>query len=218
MKFRTFLKRGAVSGLLALSVAQTAQAGIIGSELDGQIDFRTSDYAVCSGVSPCTVGNLTIEASNGMGAADIFWGAMDGLGVLGGQEDDEIDGSNQEQLKLTFAMPQTVLGVWFTDLFNLGADPVETASVRLTTEAGGFLDFLIDGIDPNGSSNGEVYLDFGGAISVTEILFGSDIDIDDDHSVAGLVTGMSVPEPGIAALLLFGLIGLRLRDRAQAAV
>lgn len=203
--------------MLMASAPFSANAAVIGDALNGQIDFRTTDYSPCANESSCTVGNLTIAASNNAGSADIFWDQLDGLGVLGGQENDEIDGSNMELLTLTFAAPETVLGIWFTDLFNGGADPDEFATVRLTTEAGDFLDFSIDGNDPNGASNGEVFLDFGAAISVTAILLGSEVDIDDDHSVAGIVTTNSVPEPGIAALLGFGLFGLGLRQRTRKA-
>ncbi len=197
---RSISKFLAIAALTAAS--SSALAMPIGNSLDGHIDFRSSDYSACFGLTDCVVGGLSLSAANEDGAAGIYWDGLDGLGVQGGQEGDEIDGLNGEMLTVNFATPTTLLGVWFSDLFNGAGDPIEFASTRVTLDDGSTIDFLTQGVDPLGSSNGEVFQDFGGPLSVASIMFGTPSDLNDDHSVAGLI---KVPEPGSLGLLALGL-------------
>ncbi len=210
------LKQSITVIALALA-APCALAMPIGSALDGQIDFRTTDYGGCFGMTNCTVGDLTLSAVNQDGAAEIYWDGVDGLGIIGGQESDEIDGSNGEMLTVTFANPTSLTGVWFSDLFAGAGDPLEIASTRVRLADGTTVDFLTNGVDPLGSTNGEVFQSFGGALSVASIMFGTPSDINDDHSVAGLVLAdqppASIPEPGTIALLALGLVAVRATRR-----
>ena len=201
---------------IGVFMSMAAVADPIGTGLDGEIDFRTAPWAACAGESTCIIGDVTVEAGNVSGPADIYWDSTDGFGVIGGQENDEIDGPNAEFLSLVFGTPELLSGIWFSDLFSGNGDPEEAANTRIILSGGAILDFMTFGTDPMGSSNGEVFLDFGSALLVSQILFGTPSELNDDHSVAGLVRA-SVPEPGTLALLGLGLAGMAMRRKQRKA-
>jgi len=159
-----FRNRGfALATVLLVSTfsPMSATATTIGTSLDGEIDFRTAPYRACRDLLTCAVGNIEFSASSNAGPAPIFQDSRDGLGVRGGQETDEIDGINEERLSLVFTMPELLVGVWFTDLFSGGNDPLEVANTTITLVDGSVRVFQTTGLPQSVSPNGEVFLDFG---------------------------------------------------------
>jgi hypothetical protein len=107
-----------------LGIAGAAAQGTglqITSDLAGQLDFRDTSFRVCFEQPSCTVNGLRIVAERlgddgeQWGPADIYWDPVDGFGVLGGGQDDEID--FDERLTISFPEPQRVARVWLSDLF-----------------------------------------------------------------------------------------------------
>lgn len=97
----------------------------IDRDLVGQIDFRSPDYAVCLEQTTCAVGPLTLSAfredtSGQTVPANIYWDPVDGVGVMDGGQNDEID--FDERLVVKFDRAATVSSVWISDLFAKEVD------------------------------------------------------------------------------------------------
>lgn len=113
-----------VAGLLATATpvfsVDAHEAAAIDTDLRGQLDLRELQFEVCLDTPRCTVAGVTVTAErkrrNGQWTeALIYWDPIDGFGVLGGQQNDEID--VDERLTLTFNAPRVWSGVWLSDLF-----------------------------------------------------------------------------------------------------
>lgn len=124
IKYRTLLLAAAGTGVIA-SVVSTVYAqqntAQIDRDLAGQLDFRDSAYSVCLDQTTCTVGDVTVSAfrAGADGAerpANIYWDPIDGLGVLDGGQNDEID--FDETLVVKLNRPASVSAVWLSDLFQ----------------------------------------------------------------------------------------------------
>ncbi|MEM9583039.1 MAG: hypothetical protein AAGA08_07975 [Pseudomonadota bacterium] len=94
---------------------------IIDRELADQLDFRTNSFASCFGVPVCEIDGVTVQAFT-KPATDkdweeglIYWDPVDGLGVMQGGQDDEIDFN--ERLLITLDDPQEIDRIWLSDLF-----------------------------------------------------------------------------------------------------
>ena len=134
-----------VAALTASSAfAQDVRTGTIDTSLAAGVDFRSTAFEVCLDTPRCTVGDLTIVAERqtvdgGWDVAPIYWDPIDGLGVMGGRQNDEIDAD--ERLIVTLDRPMDVSGVWLSDLFigegqryqgkPYSSDDVETADIEL---------------------------------------------------------------------------------------
>lgn len=113
--------------LIAVASGASAQqiAAPIDRDLSGQVDFRSTAYAPCFEQPTCTIDSVSISAfrENADGQtvpANIYWDPVDGLGVMGGGQNDEID--FDETLIVRFNGDVTVTGVWLSDLFQKEVD------------------------------------------------------------------------------------------------
>lgn len=103
-----------------MALGQTALTPI-DRDLASALDFRNNRYSGCFGQSVCTVDGLTVRASRlpstggTWGEAQLYWDPVDGFGVLGGGQDDEID--IDESVTIEFDAPTPIHIIWLTDLF-----------------------------------------------------------------------------------------------------
>ena len=197
---------------LVFGVAVAASATIIPDDL--AIDFRSPEWAWAKGESNHTVGNVTVSAYDVHDPgwyAELYQDEVDGLGVLGG-EDDEID--RYEFIWVHIDGGMLLTGVWITDLF---AAPDgyqkngESGQVAFIAQGVSPQYIPFYGIEPPDQGfNGEIWVDFGDEFLVSDAVFGSKpwpgYD-GNEFSVAGF-TAAAVPEPATMLLLGAGLIGL----------
>ena len=114
-------------GILSFAVLTTAgaacaqQSSAIDTQLAENLDFRDVRFRTCFGETVCEVDRYRIiawnrrsDAENWRGAI-LYWDPVDGLGIQGGGQDDEID--YNERLIVEFPFQRNVYGVWLTDLF-----------------------------------------------------------------------------------------------------
>lgn len=145
MKRTGLLVTGAICAVSMTAVAALSAQAQIDDALTGQIDFRSLEFETCLDATSCTVNGVTISATrqgpDGAGsAATLYWDPMDGIGVKGGGQNDEID--FDEQLIVKLAKPSAITSVWLSDLFlseaahygasAAGGSDSETAVVSLS--------------------------------------------------------------------------------------
>ncbi|MEM9430504.1 MAG: hypothetical protein AAGA32_13535, partial [Pseudomonadota bacterium] len=122
------LKGFAMTAALIGSVVLTATPGSVFAQDDDidrdlreGVDFRSILFRPCYGEAICTVGPLTLIAETRLSQDDpwsrgrLYWDPVDGIGVLGGGQDDEIDFN--ERIILRTSRPLALEKIWFTDLF-----------------------------------------------------------------------------------------------------
>jgi hypothetical protein len=185
--------------MLVALVTTSAFAGptIIPANL--AIDFRDAAWAGAYGQNEWTVDSATAIAWPK--GAELYQDNVDGLGVLGGTNDDEIDwiDGRKEILQVLVDGGMNLSGIWITDLFGAGDGPGgagEQGSVLIN----GVSEFIFNGVN---NPNGEVFVDFGGNTVVYSALFGLTGGIENnDYSVAGFA---AVPAPGA---IMLGSIGV----------
>lgn len=119
MKKSAVLLLGVLPFLPMSAVAQ--ERAEVDVDLLNQLDFRDVSFRSCFDQTTCTVGNVTVEAfrqdaiTQEWLPTEIYWDPIDGLGVLGGAQNDEID--VDERLVINFADPMEVNRLWLSDLF-----------------------------------------------------------------------------------------------------
>lgn len=145
MKRTSLLVSGALCAVSMTAVAAFSAQAQIDDSLAGQIDFRSLEFEACLDAPSCTVNGVTISAvrqgpDGASSAANLYWDPIDGIGVKGGGQNDEID--FDEQLIVKLAKPSSVTTVWLSDLFlseavhyggrAAGTSDSETAVVSLS--------------------------------------------------------------------------------------
>jgi len=217
---QTFHVSEAAAWVLGVSLlaAPGAQATIIPGGL--AVDFRASAWSDANGQHSFTAGDVTASAFSVDDSVDLdsvdlrdlqgadlsgfqallFQDGTDGLGVRG-DETDEVD--DRELLRIQFAEPMRLNGVWITDLFpHPDGDNGEQGAValNLVSTIGEIFTFSGEFSDP---ANGELFVSFGGHLDVQGAFFASQQQPGDEFSVAGF----TVPEPGTLGLLGAALAG-----------
>ena len=165
-----------------VGVASTA----IAIPTDLALDFRSSDWSDSNGKHVWTVGNTTayaweIDAWSGALlpskiSQNLYQDVVDGLGILKGTQNDEID--NLEWLQIVFTNPTAYTGFWITDLFKAndgvtgegGQAFLFTSEVSQNSYNPNYHRVFFTGVEELGSSNGELYVDFGQESGLSEEL------------------------------------------------
>lgn len=126
-KLSYFLAAGLAFGFCATSLGAAPLAtGSIDRDLEQQVDFRSLDFSECFEEFSCQVNGVTVTAERrndddtNWVPAQLYWDPVDGLGILDGGQNDEID--FDERLLVTLDQAQPVSRIWVSDLF-LGEDP-----------------------------------------------------------------------------------------------
>lgn len=198
------------------------------SAVAGQTSFSTVISGVTvtltaykgSGPAPMTFNN---SASEQQGCRDGYTGNPahnlachgDGIGIEGDSsnnaENDEITEGEHEKLKISFSTPVDLRNIELLDLFNNSTE-IEKALISLDNGLT-WSQFI-----SNNNLGGYYSTNLGGR-SISRIIFKSYSDAVSDYAVARLtIYQADVPEPAAAALLLFGLAGLKtMRRRARKA-
>jgi len=162
-----------LSGLIGTAVMADVAATIIDSQLENNVDFRSLAFTECFGQTSCEVdlvlpgstagGTMEVTLSiaaekdgdflNGWVPAEIYWDPIDGFGIMGGGQNDEIDFN--ERLTVSLSTPLDVSGIWFSDMFiseqsNYGAffqeqDDLEAADVTGTLGAQTVMEHRVTG-------------------------------------------------------------------------
>ncbi len=194
---------------LISSVFLAGTAFAIPSSVNWAVDFRDAEDWAAAKYKTSYEGVDGITASALPGGKKLYWDDTDGLGILGGEQD-EID--LIEQLQIGFEDGIYANGIWITDLFDApdGGSDGENGQVTLTILDGDDQIFDFSGLFKPGQGNGEFFVDFHGIYNIKSALFsvpGGDNSAGNEFSVAGF-TAAPVPEP--ATLLMFGtgLLGL----------
>lgn len=183
------------------------------------LDFTSPAWAAAN--NQTSFGIAPVTAAAGPAGSKLYQDSVDGLGVLGHQEPDEID--QEEFLTITFDFDVLLNSISISDLFNVAGDGTPGGEL-------GFLSLWLDGAELLGSplnllgslsepTNGEQTI-MVGDLKVDSIKFYT-AAANDDFSVAGLEYFLprdetSLPEPSLAVLLGIGLMGLGLSRRRLA--
>lgn len=210
------------AGFLGVAADNGAHAALM-----PQVDFRDSLFSAADGNHSfsATVDGIgfTISAyrinETGLEAANIWWDSIDGLGIWGGTNDDEID--RLERLVISFDNVVALSDIFVADFF--ASEEVNGQAIDET----GF--FQLDDNEPvwfSGSglaasegdkTNGEGVITLGKTTLVHSITFGAFFEgSQDGHDFAVLgFTDPPIPEPATAGVFGFGLLGLGLLRRAR---
>jgi len=176
------------------------------------IDFTSSDFSSAGGQSSFyySSAGLTIEALPS--GAVLYHDTTDGLGVIYGYEDDEVEGD--ESLHLHFDDAQFLNGILITDLFY---EPSNDGNYSFQEEGQysfdqiQWVDFKADiSQTPSPATNGELALLFPSSTIITDIWFQAPgwQNLEDHEFSIAKIDVTPTPEPATILLLASGLAGL----------
>ncbi|MEL6745939.1 MAG: hypothetical protein AAFO68_10815, partial [Pseudomonadota bacterium] len=159
----------AAAALLApgVAVSQTSELALIDQDLRGQWDFRDTAFSACFEQNECFALGVTITAERRANdavswiPAQLYWDPVDGIGVMAGGQNDEID--FDERVLITFEGSKggtvNIERVWLSDIFigederyghsgdPAGPDNVEVAIIRSLFAGTLLSEQLVDGAD-----------------------------------------------------------------------
>ncbi len=200
-----------------------ASAFTLNSELGPlAIDFRAATWQAADGQSHFSEGSVTAFAYDDISIpvtlptpGTLSW-ENDGLGVSGGSQNDEIDGS-QGLAVIANDHSLTAVGVWLNDFFATTGSIAETGRLSFFNLGSNtpfkVIDFTSDVPNLPGSDDYAFYLDFGGPVSFGAALFTTPNGDRSEYAVAGFDTAAPVPVPPAIWLLGSALIFLLRKQR-----
>lgn len=165
-----------------MAAAQSDEPGLIDRDLSGQLDFRDVAFADCFEQPQCTVFGVNIVAERRAAdgetwvPAQLYWDPVDGIGVMAGGQNDEID--FDERVLVSFQSVDksgtiNIARVWLSDIFigeddrygnsdPAGADDVEVAVIQSMFGDTMLREDIVDGADvlPPDPFNEEVVTEY----------------------------------------------------------
>ncbi len=129
--------------------AQQAELAAIDAQLANNLDFRSAAFRVCLNAPVCEVDGVRLEGgrlesgADAWQAADLYWDPVDGIGVTGGGQNDEIDVN--ERVVVTFSGQRPVQGIWVSDVFSGEHRRFGGSSVRGVDEEYAHVQFSVSG-------------------------------------------------------------------------
>ncbi len=164
-----------------VALSQADEAGLIDRDLRGHLDFRDVAFAGCFEQQECFAWGATIRAErrgiDGVSwvPAQLYWDPVDGIGVMAGGQNDEID--FDERVLVTFEGVKggtiNIDRVWLSDIFigederygnsdPAGSDDVEVAVIQSMFAGTLLSEEIVDGADvlPPDPFNEEVIAGF----------------------------------------------------------
>lgn len=201
--------RNTAAGLLGLLVLVGVSQGVAAKAVEA-VDFRDGAFSGAMNQHSITsaVGGVdyTVSAWDGGDKANLWWDSTDGLGILGGSNDDEIDGG--ESLKIDFASSVGISQLTFSDLFLDEGSSGEHGYLVIESAGTERLDFSPDSLVAMAAGNGEYRLVLDQVIAVDSLTMGAS-GSGSDFALRGFTDPPAgVPEPGVLALLGAGMLAM----------
>lgn len=173
----------AIAGVLspAMAMAQSGGQALIDADLRGQWDFRDLAFSGCFEQSECFALGVTITAERrgndgeSWVPAQLYWDPVDGIGVMAGGQNDEIDFDERVLIRFEGIKGGTANldRVWLSDIFvgeddrygnsdPAGPDDVEVAIISSYFAGSLLSEQFVDGADvlPPDPFNEEVMAGF----------------------------------------------------------
>ena len=147
------LKLACAALLASSAMAEAQQVSSIDTQLAQNLDFRELRFSACFGQPVCEVDGYRVIAWHRHSdrapwhAARLYWDPVDGLGIQGGGQDDEID--YNERLIVEFPFQRGIHGVWITDLFinEVGRYTQVSGGADKAAETAG-VEMRLNGVEP----------------------------------------------------------------------
>ena len=211
--------------------ALAAIAGVIASAVpvagNLSVDFRHSDWSAADGQNSFTVGGVTATGhyNTGFGivAANLQQNGTDGLGIDSpwyniGEDPNEVGPREILDIDFTALAGLDITGVWLTKIFEEGMfdDTGYVALFGAGDVSLGTINFTGNGND----ADGNLWVNFGGALDLTSAVFYGQGLITRDYSVAAFtreqVSTPAVPDGGMTGIMLgAALLGLGVARRVK---
>lgn len=176
------------------------------------IDFTSGDFSSAGGQSSFYYSSAGLRIEALPSGAVLYHDTADGLGVIYGYEDDEVEGD--ESLHLHFDVAQFLNGILITDLFNEPYNYGEGSFLeqgQYSFDNSSWVPFEADEDQtPSPDTNGELTLLFPSSTLITDIWFQAPgwQNLEDHEFSIAKIDVTPAPEPAAILLLASGLAGL----------